>query len=237
MVEVTEYVMYSMSLSRVTTLTRDESIEGWMTFKFPSFYYVVSDCSQVTDSAKRLSWWLKSHDMYILYYSDYFRVFFVFASWCDFRLNNKYYSSLGCVRRMVRRALVDRPRLCADFPDCFCIGANSMDQAYGLVNFCIQILHFFFFHLTSSFYNDPWTAEALQYTSAIAVALAVFFILIVIGITCYKMAMGTITEPALFPRVDDFASVWNLFTAVPVLICAYLCHYNGMWWNLHLSSR
>ncbi|XP_057524118.1 amino acid transporter AVT6B-like isoform X1 [Amaranthus tricolor] len=68
--------------------------------------------------------------------------------------------------------------------------------------------------------------EALQYTSAIAVALAVFFILIVIGITCYKMAMGTITEPALFPRVDDFASVWNLFTAVPVLICAYLCHYN-----------
>lgn len=71
-------------------------------------------------------------------------------------------------------------------------------------------------------------AEALQYTSAIAVGLAVFFILIVIEITCYKLAMGTVKQPPLFPRIDDLASFWNLFTAVPVLVCAYLCHYNGM---------
>ncbi|XP_048495359.1 amino acid transporter AVT6A [Beta vulgaris subsp. vulgaris] len=68
--------------------------------------------------------------------------------------------------------------------------------------------------------------EALQYTSAIAVGLAVFFILIVIEITCYKLAMGTVKQPPLFPRIDDLASFWNLFTAVPVLVCAYLCHYN-----------
>ncbi|XP_021736710.1 amino acid transporter AVT6B-like [Chenopodium quinoa] len=68
--------------------------------------------------------------------------------------------------------------------------------------------------------------EALQYTSAIAVGLVVLFILIVIEITCYKLAMGTIKQPALFPHINDFASFWNLFTAVPVLVCAYLCHYN-----------
>ncbi|KAL9231259.1 hypothetical protein vseg_006508 [Gypsophila vaccaria] len=68
--------------------------------------------------------------------------------------------------------------------------------------------------------------ESLQYTSAIAIGLAVFFILIVIEIAVYKMAIGKITLPALFPRIDDLPSIWNLFTTVPVLICAYLCHYN-----------
>ena len=75
-------------------------------------------------------------------------------------------------------------------------------------------------------------SETLQYTSAIAVGLAVFFILIVIEITGYKMAIGTIQLPAFLPRIDDFASFWNLFTAVPVLVSAYLCHFNGMLYNL-----
>lgn len=68
--------------------------------------------------------------------------------------------------------------------------------------------------------------DALKYTSAIAVVLAVFFIVIVMGITSYKLAIGTIEPPTLFPRIDDLASFWNLFTAVPVLVCAYLCHFN-----------
>jgi solute carrier family 38 (sodium-coupled neutral amino acid transporter), member 2 len=33
--------------------------------------------------------------------------------------------------------------------------------------------------------------------------------------------------PKLFPAVSDLASVWELFTAVPVLVTAYVCHYNG----------
>ncbi|KAH9627318.1 hypothetical protein KSS87_012678 [Heliosperma pusillum] len=60
----------------------------------------------------------------------------------------------------------------------------------------------------------------------VAVGLAVFFIIIVIEIAVYKMALGLITLPPLFPRIDNLSSFWNLFTAVPVLICAYLCHYN-----------
>ncbi|XP_074307200.1 amino acid transporter AVT6B-like isoform X2 [Silene latifolia] len=68
--------------------------------------------------------------------------------------------------------------------------------------------------------------ESLQYTSGVAVGLAVFFIIIVIEIAVYKMAIGLITLPPLFPRIESLSSFWNLFTAVPVLICAYLCHYN-----------
>jgi sodium-coupled neutral amino acid transporter 2 len=33
--------------------------------------------------------------------------------------------------------------------------------------------------------------------------------------------------PKLFPELDGLNSIWNLFTAVPVLVTAYICHYNG----------
>lgn len=68
--------------------------------------------------------------------------------------------------------------------------------------------------------------DSLKYTSAIAVGLAVFFILIVISITIYKLAMGTIEEPAFFPTIDNLPSFLDLFTAVPVVVIAYQCHFN-----------
>lgn len=68
--------------------------------------------------------------------------------------------------------------------------------------------------------------DSLRYTSALAVALAVFFIVVVLGITAFKLVTGTIQKPALFPIIGGFTSFWNLFTAAPVLVCAYLCHYN-----------
>ncbi|KAL2896060.1 Amino acid transporter AVT6B [Bienertia sinuspersici] len=71
-----------------------------------------------------------------------------------------------------------------------------------------------------------WTEHSLRYTSAIAVALAVFFIVVVVAITAFKLVQGTIQQPAWFPQIDNLESFWNLFTAVPVLVCAYLCHFN-----------
>jgi len=71
-------------------------------------------------------------------------------------------------------------------------------------------------------------ADSLKYTSAIAVGLAVLFILIVISITIYKLALGTIEEPAFFPTIDNLPSFLDLFTAVPVLVIAYQCHFNGL---------
>jgi sodium-coupled neutral amino acid transporter 2 len=70
-------------------------------------------------------------------------------------------------------------------------------------------------------------ADSLSYTSAISVALAVVFVVITAGIAIVKLIQGQIPMPKLFPEVPDLASVWELFTAVPVLVTAYVCHYNG----------
>jgi len=71
-------------------------------------------------------------------------------------------------------------------------------------------------------------ADSLSYTSTISVALAVVFVIITAGIAIVKLIGGQIPMPKLFPVVPDLASVWELFTAVPVLVTAYVCHYNGM---------
>ncbi|CAM0914151.1 unnamed protein product [Alopecurus aequalis] len=68
--------------------------------------------------------------------------------------------------------------------------------------------------------------DSLSYTSAISVALAVVFVVITAGIAIVKLVGGQIPMPKLFPQVPDLASVWELFTAVPVLVTAYVCHYN-----------
>ena len=71
-------------------------------------------------------------------------------------------------------------------------------------------------------------ADSLSYTSTISVALAIVFVIITAGIAIIKLIGGQIPMPKLFPTVPDLASVWELFTAVPVLVTAYVCHYNGM---------
>ncbi|XP_073010403.1 amino acid transporter AVT6A-like [Typha latifolia] len=68
--------------------------------------------------------------------------------------------------------------------------------------------------------------DSLRYTSAISVGLAVVFVVITAGIAIVKLLSGSIPMPKLFPDLPDLASVWNLFTAVPVLVTAYICHYN-----------
>lgn len=70
--------------------------------------------------------------------------------------------------------------------------------------------------------------DSLRYTSALSVALAVVFLVVTAGITVYKLMAGSITMPRLLPEVTDFTSVFKLFTVVPVLVTAYICHYNGM---------
>lgn len=68
--------------------------------------------------------------------------------------------------------------------------------------------------------------DSLRYTSALSVALAVVFVLITAGIAVVKLLNGSIPMPRLFPQLTDLASVWNLFTTVPVLVTAFICHYN-----------
>lgn len=68
--------------------------------------------------------------------------------------------------------------------------------------------------------------DSLRYTSALSVALAVVFVVITAAIAIVKLFTGGIQMPRLVPEITDLASVWNLFTAVPVLVTAFICHYN-----------
>jgi len=70
-------------------------------------------------------------------------------------------------------------------------------------------------------------ADSLKYTSGLAVALAIVFLVITAGITFIKLFNGSIESPRLLPNITDMTSIWNLFTAVPVLVTAFVCHYNG----------
>ena len=85
-----------------------------------------------------------------------------------------------------------------------------------------------FFYYTDIENSATFPADSLRFTSALSVALAVVFVVITAGIAIVKLLSGSISAPKLFPSIPDLASVWNLFTVVPVLVTAYICHYNGM---------
>eukprot|EP01018_Ginkgo_biloba_P000989 Gb_25787 [translate_table: standard] len=68
--------------------------------------------------------------------------------------------------------------------------------------------------------------DSLKFTSALSVALAVIFVVITAGITIFKFVSGDIHMPRLLPNVVDQASFWKLFTVVPVMVTAFICHYN-----------
>ncbi|XP_021767668.1 amino acid transporter AVT6A-like [Chenopodium quinoa] len=68
--------------------------------------------------------------------------------------------------------------------------------------------------------------DSLRYTSALSVGLAIVFVAITAGVAIVKLLEGSIKMPPLFPKVVDQASFWKLFTTIPVLVTAYICHHN-----------
>ncbi|GAV60083.1 Aa_trans domain-containing protein [Cephalotus follicularis] len=68
--------------------------------------------------------------------------------------------------------------------------------------------------------------DSLSFTSALSVALAIIFLVIMVGIAIVKLIGGTVAMPRLLPHISDLASFWKLFTVVPVLVTAFICHYN-----------
>ncbi|THG04278.1 hypothetical protein TEA_020200 [Camellia sinensis var. sinensis] len=73
-----------------------------------------------------------------------------------------------------------------------------------------------------------WTSlhNSLRYTSALSVGLAVVFVVITAGVAIVKLRNGSIEMPRLLPELVDQASFWKLFTTVPILVTAYICHHN-----------
>lgn len=57
--------------------------------------------------------------------------------------------------------------------------------------------------------------------------LAIVFVAITAGVATAKLMDGSIGMPRLMPKVIDQASFWQLFTTVPILVTAYICHHNG----------
>ncbi|XP_024403998.1 amino acid transporter AVT6A [Physcomitrium patens] len=68
--------------------------------------------------------------------------------------------------------------------------------------------------------------DSLKWTSALSVALAVVFVVIVAGVTIWKLFAGEISWPRLTPDVYDQKTFWRLFTVIPVMVTAYICHHN-----------
>ncbi|KAL5080375.1 hypothetical protein RYX36_008796 [Vicia faba] len=68
--------------------------------------------------------------------------------------------------------------------------------------------------------------DSLRFTSALSIGLAVVFLIIAVGISIFKIISGGIGMPRLFPIITDVASVFDLFTVTPVVMSAYICHYN-----------
>lgn len=79
----------------------------------------------------------------------------------------------------------------------------------------------------SAFFVGLVILDSLRYTSALSVVLALVFVVIIAGVAISKLLAGSIGMPRLFPNLVDQASFWKLFTTVPVLVTAYICHHNS----------
>ncbi|KAI4316579.1 hypothetical protein L6164_024549 [Bauhinia variegata] len=68
--------------------------------------------------------------------------------------------------------------------------------------------------------------DSLRYTSALSVGLAFVFVDLTAGVAIIKLIDGDIVMPRLMPKFTDQESFWELFTTVPILVTAYICHHN-----------
>ncbi|KHG23096.1 Putative sodium-coupled neutral amino acid transporter 7 [Gossypium arboreum] len=68
--------------------------------------------------------------------------------------------------------------------------------------------------------------DALRFSSALAVFLAVLFVAISSVMAIAALVEGKTETPRLLPYLDSNASFFDLFTAVPVIVTAFTFHFN-----------
>lgn len=68
--------------------------------------------------------------------------------------------------------------------------------------------------------------ESLWLSSAMAVFLAVLFVGICSAMAISAIVRGETKSPRILPQLDNGASFFNLFTAVPVIVTAFTFHFN-----------
>ncbi|RZC63178.1 hypothetical protein C5167_024951 [Papaver somniferum] len=80
---------------------------------------------------------------------------------------------------------------------------------------------------------NPWVlflvllaAESLRFTSAVWVLLAVVFVAISTVLAISALWHGKTKTPRLLPVLENKASFFELFTAVPIIVSAFTFHFN-----------
>ncbi|KAI3891778.1 hypothetical protein MKX03_020916 [Papaver bracteatum] len=68
--------------------------------------------------------------------------------------------------------------------------------------------------------------ESLRFTSAVSVLLAVVFVAISTVLAISALWHGKTKTPRLFPVLENKASFFELFTAVPIIVSAFTFHFN-----------
>ncbi|XP_015074470.1 amino acid transporter AVT6C-like [Solanum pennellii] len=68
--------------------------------------------------------------------------------------------------------------------------------------------------------------ESLWLSSALAVLLAIVFVVICSVMAITAILKGQTVTPRMLPKMDDETSFLNLFTAVPVIVTAFTFHFN-----------
>eukprot|EP00897_Mesotaenium_endlicherianum_P006129 jgi/Mesen1/5544/ME000280S04658 len=68
--------------------------------------------------------------------------------------------------------------------------------------------------------------DKLMFTSALSVLLAVLFVAFTAVAACVKLARGQVSSVRWVPNVSSWDALLQLFTVVPVMTNAFICHYN-----------
>ncbi|XP_059317957.1 amino acid transporter AVT6C-like [Lycium ferocissimum] len=68
--------------------------------------------------------------------------------------------------------------------------------------------------------------ESLWLSSALAVLLAIVFVVICSVMAITAILKGKTVSPRMLPQMDNETSFFNLFTAVPVIVTAFTFHFN-----------
>ncbi|KAL8161057.1 LOW QUALITY PROTEIN: hypothetical protein V2J09_012546 [Rumex salicifolius] len=79
---------------------------------------------------------------------------------------------------------------------------------------------------TISPYTNQSKPNSLWFSSAIAVLLALVFVIISIVMVITALFEGRTEPPKLIPEFDKQASFLDMFTAIPVIVTAFTFHFN-----------
>ncbi|CAM6043147.1 unnamed protein product [Sphagnum compactum] len=68
--------------------------------------------------------------------------------------------------------------------------------------------------------------DSLKFSSAVAVALALVFVILASAIAVVKLVEGTLEVPRMLPSFGSKRAILELFTVIPIMSNAFVCQFN-----------